>query len=153
MSKEGSAEFLQAMLALGSNMATHHPKVGWFSDVGIPKPSCRIEPARARGQTVSSRFAMPFWGPRQRHDMENRGSSTTCADPDPTSALAEIAEEAGFESSWAPEHIIICLNTSRLTWRRRRAAWTGLAVEAVCSIRSCGSPGSRRPDCGSGPEQ
>jgi probable F420-dependent oxidoreductase len=34
-------------------------------------------------------------------------SSTTCPDPDSAAALAESAEEAGFESLWAPEHIVI----------------------------------------------
>ncbi len=34
-------------------------------------------------------------------------SSTTCPDPDSAAALAENAEEAGFESLWAPEHIVI----------------------------------------------
>ena len=34
-------------------------------------------------------------------------SSTTCPDPDSAAALAENAEEAGFESLWAPEHIVV----------------------------------------------
>src|SRR3984957_12738493 len=34
-------------------------------------------------------------------------SSTTCPDPDSAAALAESAEEAGFDSLWAPEHIVI----------------------------------------------
>src|ERR1700760_1882150 len=34
-------------------------------------------------------------------------SSTSCPDPDSAAALAENAEEAGFESLWAPEHIVI----------------------------------------------
>jgi probable F420-dependent oxidoreductase len=34
-------------------------------------------------------------------------SSTTCPDPDSAAVLAESAEEAGFESLWAPEHIVI----------------------------------------------
>jgi probable F420-dependent oxidoreductase len=34
-------------------------------------------------------------------------SSTTCPDPARAAALAEIAEEAGFESLWAPEHVVI----------------------------------------------
>jgi probable F420-dependent oxidoreductase len=34
-------------------------------------------------------------------------SSTTCPDPDAAAVLAESAEEAGFESLWAPEHIVI----------------------------------------------
>jgi probable F420-dependent oxidoreductase len=34
-------------------------------------------------------------------------SSTSCPDSEAAAALAESAEEAGFESLWAPEHIII----------------------------------------------
>ncbi len=34
-------------------------------------------------------------------------SSTRCPDPDSAAALAETAEEAGFESLWAPEHIVV----------------------------------------------
>jgi len=34
-------------------------------------------------------------------------SSTSFPDPDRAIALAELAEEAGFESLWAPEHIIV----------------------------------------------
>jgi probable F420-dependent oxidoreductase len=34
-------------------------------------------------------------------------SSTTCPDPESAAALAESAEEAGFESLWSPEHIVI----------------------------------------------
>jgi probable F420-dependent oxidoreductase len=34
-------------------------------------------------------------------------SSTTCPDPERAAALGELAEEAGFESLWAPEHVIV----------------------------------------------
>jgi probable F420-dependent oxidoreductase len=34
-------------------------------------------------------------------------SSTTCPDPERAAALGELAEEAGFESLWAPEHVVI----------------------------------------------
>jgi len=34
-------------------------------------------------------------------------SSTTCPDPERAAALGEIAEEVGFESLWAPEHVVI----------------------------------------------
>jgi len=34
-------------------------------------------------------------------------SSTTCPDPERAAALGEYAEAAGFESLWAPEHIIV----------------------------------------------
>ncbi len=34
-------------------------------------------------------------------------SSTSFPDPDRAIALAELAEEAGFESLWAPEHIVV----------------------------------------------
>lgn len=34
-------------------------------------------------------------------------SSTICPDPERAVALAETAEEAGFDSLWAPEHVII----------------------------------------------
>lgn len=34
-------------------------------------------------------------------------SSTSCPDPDRAVALAKLAEEAGFDSLWAPEHIVV----------------------------------------------
>lgn len=34
-------------------------------------------------------------------------SSTTCPDPERAAALGELAEEAGFESLWAPEHVLV----------------------------------------------
>src|SRR5579859_3070580 len=34
-------------------------------------------------------------------------SSTSCPDPERAAALGELAEEAGFESLWAPEHVVI----------------------------------------------
>lgn len=34
-------------------------------------------------------------------------SSTTCPDPERAAALGELAEAAGFESLWAPEHVVV----------------------------------------------
>ena len=39
------------------------------------------------------------------------------------------AEEAGFESLWAPEHIVVPGSADRSTRRRPRGGWTGWSHE------------------------